>query len=35
MEQERNDGANPDSPDEPWIAVARVLFNLDEFVTRE
>jgi mono/diheme cytochrome c family protein len=42
LEQERADGAaaNPTrpgdpSPSAPWITVARVLLNLDEFVTRE
>jgi hypothetical protein len=42
LEQERADGAaasptrpGDPSPSAPWITVARVLLNLDEFVTRE
>jgi hypothetical protein len=35
MARERNDRSSPNSPDPAWIAVARVLLNLDEFVTRE
>jgi mono/diheme cytochrome c family protein len=34
LARERADTANPDSTD-PWLTIARVLLNLDEFVTRE
>jgi hypothetical protein len=35
LEEERTDSARSNTRDDGWIAVSRVLFNLDEFVTRE
>jgi hypothetical protein len=35
LKQERKEGPRDSSENRAWTAVARVLLNLDEFVTRE